>query len=198
MNTSLFRLDEFFVDQKVLFIKLSNEYKIFDNRGKQVGAVMQKLSGWGKVAKLMLNKAMLPFQLDIQDVAGNVLVSIKRGWTFWLSKIEITDNRGMALGQIRQKFAFMKPKFEIYDPSQTLIAEITGDWIGWNFVINDVNSKQIGAINKKWAGAAREIFTTADKYHVTIVPEYKEDNTKIAILSAAITIDMILKENNNH
>jgi hypothetical protein len=39
------------------------------------------------------------------------------------------------------------------------------------------------------------LFTTADKYIVDIVPTYtSNDANKLAIVSAAITIDMVLKE----
>jgi hypothetical protein len=53
--------------------------------------------------------------------------------------------------------------------------------------------RSIGTINKKWAGVAKELFTTADKYKVNIDPAYKEDYRKVAIIVAAITVDMVLK-----
>ncbi len=43
-------------------------------------------------------------------------------------------------------------------------------------------------------GLLKEAFTTADKYVVSIVPEYAEDTRKMAIVATAITIDMVLKE----
>jgi uncharacterized protein YxjI len=49
-------------------------------------------------------------------------------------------------------------------------------------------------INKKWAGIAKELFTSADKYYVSIVPQYAEDQNKMNIVITAITIDMVLKE----
>ena len=59
----------------------------------------------------------------------------------------------------------------------------------------DANKNQIGTITKKWAGAVKELFTTADKYNVAIDPNFSTDiNNKIAILASAITIDMVLKE----
>ena len=52
----------------------------------------------------------------------------------------------------------------------------------------------IGTITKKWNGILKKAFTTADKYVVDIVPEYAEDKKKMAIVSFAVTIDMVLKE----
>ena len=41
---------------------------------------------------------------------------------------------------------------------------------------------------------AKEFFTTADKYNVSINPSYAEDTNKINIVATAIIIDMVLKE----
>ena len=53
---------------------------------------------------------------------------------------------------------------------------------------------EIGMITKKWAGIAKEMFTTADKYNVQLTSTNLTREHKIAILASAITIDMVLKE----
>jgi uncharacterized protein YxjI len=52
----------------------------------------------------------------------------------------------------------------------------------------------LATINKKWNGAMKEIFTTADKYKVSIDGTLVNDTLKKIVLSSAITIDMVLKE----
>src|SRR5688572_13355761 len=86
-----FESNEYFIDEKVQFLKFHNEYKIFDPMGLQVGAVTQRVSGWHKLLRLFLKNSMLPFGLELTDTNGVVLASIHRGWTFWLSKITIID-----------------------------------------------------------------------------------------------------------
>jgi len=163
--------------------------------GLQIGAVIQRVPGFHKFLRLFLKRTLLPFHLELRDVDGNLLASIHRGWTFFLSTITIKDGQGKELGYIKQKFRFLKPRFRIFDVNNFLIAEINGDWKAWNFNITDASGSQIGNINKKWAGIAKELFTSADKYHVTIEPRYAEDSNKINIVVTAITIDMVLKEN---
>ena len=189
-----FESNEYFIDEKVQFFKFHNEYKVYDPMGLHVGSVTQHVPGWHKVLRLLLKKAMLPFQLEVTDNNGKVLASIHRGWTFWMSKITIKDGEGNISGFINQKFRFLKPRFRIFDLNQVQIAEINGDWKAWSFNITDSNGIQIGKINKKWGGIAKEFFTNADKYHVTIAPEYAEDHNKMNIVVTAITIDMVLKE----
>ncbi|MEQ1552899.1 MAG: phospholipid scramblase-related protein [Ferruginibacter sp.] len=188
-----FEKNTFFIDEKIGFFKFTNAYKVYDEYG-EIGLISQRLSTWQKFLRLLINKAMMPFHLQIIDLNGDVLASINRGWTFWMSKITITDNNNDLLGSVKQKFAFLKPTFIISDEAGSEIARITGDWKGWNFTIVDTNNNLIGTISKKWNGILKEAFTTADKYIVDIVPAYAEDKKKIAIVSCAITIDMVLKE----
>ena len=184
----------YFIDEKVQFLKFHNHYKVYDKDGMQIGSVVQRVSGWHKFLRLFLNKAMFPFVLEIIDNNEQVLLSIQRGWTFWMSKITIIKNDGTTLGFIRQKFKLLKPAFRIFDQNESEIGMITGDWKAWNFSIKDNNGNEIGTINKKWAGMAKEFFTTADKYNVSINPSYAEDTNKINIVATAIIIDMVLSQ----
>lgn len=193
MKSDFFKEHDYFIDEKVNFFKFGNVYSIFNETGENIGAIKQQLSFGQKILRLLVGKPVLPFKLDIINLDNEVQASISRGWTFFMSKIVVSDSYGSEIATIKQKFKLFKPTFKIEDPSGTLIAEISGDWKAWSFVIKDNNQDQIGTINKKWAGAVKEIFTTADKYNVHIDPTYKEEKHRVAILSAAITIDMVLK-----
>ena len=194
MQTTFFDTNNYFIDEKVNLFKFENCYKVFNEHGENIGTVNQKLSAGQKLLRLVLNKTMLPFHLDIKNNTGEIQSSIFRGWTFFMSKITITNSQGVSIAFIKQKFKFFKPKFLIFNNYNNIIAEITGDWKAWNFVIIDSSQNQIGTISKKWAGAMKEIFTSADKYNVSIDPNYNSMENKTAILSCAITIDMVLKE----
>lgn len=194
MQNNFFRSNSYFIDENVNFFKFENSYQLYDDMGVHIGAVCQKLTIGQKLLRMLLNKGMLPFLLEIKDLDGNVQATISRGWTFWMSKITINDGNGNMAGTIKQKFKLFKPEFNISDNNGQDLAKITGDWKAWNFDILDANRISIGSISKKWAGAMQEIFTSADKYNVTLNSEIKDILRKIAILSSAITIDMVLKE----
>lgn len=194
MKSKFFESNSYFIDEKVNFLKFENSYQIFNDKGENIGAVKQKLSTGQKMLRLLFSKKMLPFLLEIKNAEDIVEASISRKWTFFMSKIFIKDPEGNKIGTIHQKFNFLKPKFKIYNSNEAQIAEIKGDWKAWNFVINDASENNIGSISKKWAGAMKEIFTSADKYNVTINPNYSNLENKIIILSGAISIDMVLKE----
>lgn len=189
-----FDANSFFIDEKVNAFKFENTYKIFNEAGEQIGVIQQKIPVAQKLLSLIISKAMLPFHFEIRNQNDGVEASISRGWTFFMSKIVIKDSDGGEIGKIQQKFKFFKPTFLINDTMDNLIAEISGDWKAWNFTIKDGSDNEIGKISKKWAGAVKEIFTTADKYNVDIHQTITDKKHKAAILSSAITIDMVLKE----
>jgi uncharacterized protein YxjI len=194
MNSHFFDANNYFIDEKVNFLQFENSYKVYNGQGEQVGVINQKLTTGQKILRLFLKKPMLPFLLEIKDINDNVQATISRGWTFFLSKITVTNAEGSVVGIIRQKFKLFKPTFKIYSASEELLAEISGDWTAWNFTIQDPSNSQIGTITKKWAGAMQEIFTSADKYQVHLNSDFSSMENKIAILAGAITIDMVLKE----
>ncbi|WP_394344105.1 LURP-one-related/scramblase family protein [Aureibaculum algae] len=194
MSSIFFESNSYFIDEKVNYFKFENSYKVFNDKGKEIGSVNQKLSFGQKALSLLLNKSMLPFQLEIKDTSGNLQTTISRGWTFFMSTIVIDDAKGKTIGSIKQKFKLFKPTFKIVNTSGQILAVINGDWKAWNFQIKDGYDKPIGTISKKWNGAMKEIFTSADKYNVDFNSNYTDITNKMAILSSAITIDMVLKE----
>lgn len=189
-----FDSNSYFIDEKVNFFQFENTYKIYDGQGDEIGGIFQKLTGWQKFLRLLVNKANLPFYFEIREKTGAVVATISRGWTFWLSKTTVANGSGETIAFIYQKFTFFKPEFHIHNANDQKIATISGDWMAWNFEIKDTQEQLVGTIDKKWSGAMKELFTTADKYNVRINDSYPESNDKAAILSAAIAIDMILKE----
>ncbi|MDR1286975.1 MAG: hypothetical protein LBK08_05130 [Treponema sp.] len=189
-----FKHNDYFIDEKVAFLKFTNAYKVYNSGGDTIGAVRETMPWFLKILSLFLNKAFFPFKLDILDAEEHVLATIKRGWTFFMSKIRVFDADGSIIALINQKFKFLKPTFNILDPRGSPIALITGDWKAWNFTITDSGGSQIGTISKKWAGFLKEAFTTADKYIVSVNPGVETDARKIAVISTAISIDMVLKE----
>lgn len=187
----------FIINQKVNFLKMANSYEVLDENALPIGKVNQKLSSGAAILRLFLNKAMLPFKLEIVDTHEQVQATISRGFTFFMSKIAVTMPDGSAPFYIKQKFTLLKSSFHILDQSGQKIGEIAGDWKAWNFSITDMSGTEIGRVNKQWAGGLKEIFTTADKYMVSFDKQDMEYHKKVAIVSAAITIDMVLKERKN-
>ncbi|MDP4290207.1 MAG: phospholipid scramblase-related protein [Bacteroidota bacterium] len=193
MNTDFFDPNSYFIDQKVHFFRFENVFRIYDDLGVQIGSVNQKLTGRQKALRFLVSNAFLPFLIEIRDTHDELLFTLTRGWTFFMSRINILDAKGSMMGMIQQKFKVIRPLFRIFDNFGVLKGEISGDWKAWNFVVRNPEGAQIGLITKKWAGM-KEIFTTADKYKLTVDQHYATKEDKIFLIAGAISIDMVLKE----
>ncbi|MDR1564546.1 MAG: hypothetical protein LBS74_06280 [Oscillospiraceae bacterium] len=193
--SNFFSYNRYIVNENFALSFQENSYAIQDENGNLIGYIQEKRSTGHKIAGALIGKNMLPFHLDIVDAQGQLLLSIKRGATLFLSKIAVTDPAGNLVGYIKQKFTMMKPKFTILGSNEAEIGTITGNWTGWNFNITAMGV-EVGSINKKWNGLAKEMFTTQDKYVVTINPEasFADEYMKVMIIATATTVDMVLKE----
>jgi uncharacterized protein YxjI len=184
---------QLFVDEKVNAFKFKNEYSLYNDTGEVVGSIHQLLSTWEKIRKLLISQKITPFNYEIRNSHGEIIAEIKKGWTFWLPKIQLVMN-GAVIGVIHQRFKLIKPKFDIYDNNNQPIGSIKGNWSHWQFDITSDKGIELGHVSKKWAGIAKELFTTADKYIVNIDPSVQDEKMRMLVLSAALTIDLVLKE----
>ena len=184
----------FVIDEKVAAFKLSNAYRVYDDKGREIGAIQEHKSIFRILLGLFLNDSMLPFELNILNEDGRRVAQLKRGVTLFMSQVRIFDEMGRVVGSFQQKFTLLKPKFKLVDTQGHEIATIKGDWKAWKFDITDASGLVIGSVTKSWNGLAKELFTTADKYVVTIDANVTDERQRIAIASVAAAIDMILKE----
>lgn len=193
----LFELNTVIVNEEMSVFRFENKYQLLNETGELVGYVCQKLSTGAKIARLFMSKAMLPFELEIQDTDQKVLAKIKRGFTFFMSKVDVLNSDGKLIGRFQGKLRLLGSRFDLEDEDGKKLGKIEGNFTGWDFKIFNNDGQQIGTVNKKWGGALREVFTTADKYKVEIDEHVEENEDKMVILSVAIAVDMIMKENNN-
>jgi len=189
-----FSNNTFVIDEEIAAFKLSNAYKVYNGEGQEIGAIQEHKSFLRILLGLFLSDSMLPFELNILNEDGKRVAQLKRGITLFMSQVRIFDENGKVVGSFKQRFTLLKPKFTLVNTLGKEIATIKGDWKAWAFDITDASKQKIGSVDKKWNGLGKELFTTADKYMVSIDPSLTDESTRIAIASVAATIDMILKE----
>ncbi|KQZ40056.1 phospholipid scramblase-related protein [Duganella sp. Root1480D1] len=184
----------YFVKEHVGVLKLSDTYDIIDPETQQnLGVAQEKLSFLIHALRLVIDKRMLPTKVEISEqVNGPALLTIKRGMTLLRSRIEILDRSGQAIGYFKSKLFSLGGGFFVYDMRDQLIAEVKGDWKGWNFKFLDSKGNEKGTVSKKWAGIGKELFTTADNYMISIAEDFKANSG--LLLAAGLAIDIVYKE----
>lgn len=137
---------------------------------------------------------MTPFHIEIKTATGEPVLSIKRGTTFFMSKVEVFDESDQLVGRFKQKFFSIGGKFHVYDAQDNFLCMLKGKWTSWSFkFIKD--KTEFAHVSKKWAGIGKELFTSADNYILEINKEVPENNPmRVLILAAVMCIDMVIKE----
>jgi uncharacterized protein YxjI len=198
-TASPLELREFIVKEHVGVLKLADTFDIFDARTQaQVGLAKETPGGLIHFLRFLINKQLLPNQVTVWqggEENGPVLFTIDKPFTFLRSKVIVHDASGQALGYFKSKFFSLGGGFWVHDMKDQTVAEIKGDWKGWNFKFLNGQGGELGLVTKKWGGLAKELFTSADTYAVSIADSAGEDRaTRILLLAAALAIDIVYKE----
>lgn len=192
----MFNKSTYIIKEHVSFMKLTDRYDIIDPESGQVVAnVAENLSGWKKYLRLLVKKALLPTTVEVKDLNGNVLYSIKKSPTFLRAKVTMHTADGAELGFMCSRILSIGGAFDVYRDEQTKVAEIKGKWTGWDFNYTDTNGNQLGQITKQWAGIGKELFTNADTYIITVDPSIAGNEQMVALLIlGGLAVDVVFKE----
>jgi uncharacterized protein YxjI len=183
------------VNQKAKLIELVNEYKVFDQQGNQLGAVVETgQSALKKAARFVSNlDQFMTHTYEIRDMSGTALMTLTRPRKFMKSKFQVTGPDGSAIGEIAQKKVFGKIRFTLTAGGQDVGTLNAENWRAWNFNIQDAGGTEVARITKTWEGFGKAIFTTADNYVVQIHAPLQEPLRTMAV-TAALCVDTALKQ----
>lgn len=193
--------NKFFVKEHVGLFKLTDTYDIMDpETNEKIGCAKESPGTLTLVLRFVMNKQLLPTKVDIMENVddkgnGDILITIKRGFTLLRSKIKVFLDGDKEVGYFKSKLFSLGGGFFLYDPSDKKIGEVKGDWKGWNFKLLDDAGKELGTVTKKWAGLGKELFTSADNYIIAINDDLGDNRSvKALLLAAGIAIDTVFKE----
>jgi len=186
----------FFIKEQVGMFKASNNYDIFDpsNNQKILECREPNLGLITKIFRFTDYKRMTPFHVEVRTPEGQKVLSVKRGFSLFVSRVEVFDENDQLVGLFKQKFLSIGGKFEVLDAKENHVCTLQGKWTSWDFRFMR-GEQELASVSKKWAGIGKELFTSADNYVLSIAePVAKDDAVRTSILAAVLCIDMVLKE----
>jgi uncharacterized protein YxjI len=192
----LLERDVLVISQKAKLIEMTDEYRILDPEGVEVGSIRQE--GQTKSKKLFrlvtdLDQ-FLTHRLSVYEADGTKLLEIERPAKLFKSTLKIRDGGGADRGAIVQDNVLGKKHFSLRGTAGELLGWIDAEnWRSWDFVINDAGGAEVGRITKKWAGILREGFTTADHYILQITGP-TSPKLRFLLVSSAAALDIALKQ----
>jgi uncharacterized protein YxjI len=195
-DRSLLERTSFFVKERAGLLKLTDTYDIFDPAtGLNIGIAREEPPIWAKWLRLVIQKSMMPTTVNIYEREGQPpVLSIHRGFTFIRSKIRVVAG-GKPLGYFQSKLISIGGGFNVFDNQDQQVAEVKGNWKGWDFKFESKQGREIGSVTKKWAGLGKELFTSADNYIISLKDLSGASPVASALLLAAgLAIDVVYKE----
>jgi len=185
----------FLVKEHVGLFKAANNYDIYDSGGRVI--LHCREGNLGFVTRLLRFtdfKRMTPFAIEIRIPDGEPLIRVTRGIAFIRSTVTVHDEQDRVLGYFRQKLLSIGGRFTVLDAGEKDLCQLVGKWTSWDFRFM-AGDRELARITKKWAGLAKEMFTTADTYALEINASVPADSPlRQLILAAVVCVDMVLKE----
>lgn len=196
MESSLLDLQRFFIREQVAMLRVTDVYDIFDpDTQEHVGEAREDISGLQQVLRWFISKQLMSTTVQVTDADRALVFSIHRPFRFWRAQVNVIDADGRLLGYFQSKLFSLGGGFWVYDADDRQVAEVKGDWVGWNFKFLTPDGAELGLVTKKWAGLGKELFSSADNYIVSISDELSDQPiAKCLLLAAALAIDIVYKE----
>lgn len=186
----------FFIKERVAMMKLADTYDILDPETQEpIGIAKEEPGGGIKFLRVLINKRLLPTRVNVYDHENPdvPVFSMRRGVALFRAKVSIYDADGNYTGYFKSRA--WRAGFSVYDAQDQYVAEVRGDWKGWNFTFTSEAGQQLGTVSKKWAGLGKEVFTSADNYVIAIDESVQSQKAaKILLLAAGLAVDIIYKE----
>lgn len=183
------------VNQKAKLIELTNEYKVMDQQGNQLGAVVEVgQSGLKKAIRFVSSlDQYMTHKLEIRDAYGQPVLRLTRPAKFIKSRVVVERPDGQPVGEIVQQNMIGKINFAINVNGRQVGAIKAENWRAWNFAIVDHTDNEVARITKTWEGLAKTMFTTADNYVLQIHYQLPEPLLSL-VVATALTVDTALKQ----
>ena len=157
--------DVLVISQKAKVIEMTNEYRVFDDTGIEIGTIREVEQSTTKKAVRLFSGVdqFLTHKLGVFDRDGQQVLLLERPAKLLKSKIKVSDAQGTERGAILQDNVVGPKHFALVDGRGNRIGSIDGEnWMSWDFAIHDGTGAEVGRVTKQWAGILKEGYTTAD------------------------------------
>lgn len=194
----MFTLSNYFIKQEFALFKLTSKYLITNPETNQLIATAEEnISALQKYSRLLIKKQFFGTTVEIKSKeTGQVVYSIKKSG-FWAPRVDVFDGSGNNIGYFKSRAFSLKGKFDVFTTDNAKLAEVTGEFMSWNYSFIDITGKQLGTVTKKWSGIGKELFTNSDNYMISIGDSVAGNSNIMALLiMAGLAIDIVYRERN--
>lgn len=174
-----------------LGVEQANKYAILDVMGNRIGYMQERDFSIGKAIMRQISRLHRPFIVEVFDNWGNVLMSIRRPFSFINSHIkaiipsrvtqvirdgvdisqdlDVVEDNGTLVGESIQSWHLWRRRYELFqknDAEFDQFGEIDAPFLSFEFPVLDREGKIMGGVDRNWVGLGREFFTDTGVYIV--------------------------------
>ncbi len=191
-------INQYLVKEHVGAFKAANNFDVFDlQSGTQVLKCREpNLGRLTRFFRYTSYKRNTPFDIEITDMNDELILRVHRDMTaFGMEDVHVHDSDDQAIGTFKRKMMSLSGSFVALDKAGEEAFTLKGKWTGWEFRFLNRSEVELAKVSKKWAGAGKEFFTSADNYvlEVSGLVSHGSELKKL-LLASVMCIDMVLKE----
>lgn len=158
----------------------ANKYQLYDPYGNRLGYLMERDVGIGKMILRQIYRLHRPFVVDLFDNSGNVLLTIKRPFSFINSHIKsilpgFQSEEDGIVGESVQSWHLWRRRYNLFlkndKENYDQFGACDAPFLSFEFPVNDETGKTLGAVSRNFVGFGRELFTDTGVYIVRMDPQ---------------------------
>ncbi|HUQ04159.1 MAG TPA: phospholipid scramblase-related protein [Kofleriaceae bacterium] len=184
----------------ILSFDARNTYAVYDDAGNPVLNVQEQGKGIGNFFKRLFLASMRPFTSHVEDLRSQKQVlSLRKRFRFFFHRLEVKDADGNAIGAIQRRWTWFRRKYTVEGAGGQEVATLFGPLLRpWTFEIRlpENPDQEVGMIQKKWSGLAKELFTQADNFWIEM-GTVSDPALRSLLFSATVLIDVVHFERKN-
>lgn len=195
----MFYRQNYFIREHVGLFKWANTYDILDpDTQKQIGIAVERPGWFIHLLRFVVDASLLPTTIHVYigknpEAEGRLLFSMEKNFAVFSKRVSIRNPDGQVVGWFQSKVFTIGGAFDVFNAGGEKVFSVKGNWVGWEFQFLDADGDRMGTISKKWGGMAKELFTTADNYVISI-DEKPAPELALLFLAAGLAIDTVYKE----
>lgn len=197
------------IERQVEFMNLflgfeqANKYKILTVNGESLGYMEEKDFGIFKMIGRQFFKLHRPFEIEVFNNYGELLMVIQRPFSFINSHIksyipgynDLGHLELECLGESVQSWHLWRRRYNLFKLDDDVTNEynqygaIDAPFLSFEFPVTNDRGEVIGAVDRNWVGLGREFFTDTGVYVVRMDPASLQEVYGNAIAGNGLTLD---------
>lgn len=178
------------IERQVEFMNLflgfeqANRYKIMNPLGEQLGYMQEKDMGIFKMIGRQFFRLHRPFEIEVFNNYGDLLMVIKRPFSFINSHIKAflpgVNQYGEleleTIGESVQSWHLWRRRYNLFKLDDESTGEynqfgaIDAPFLSFDFPVKNQDDEVVGSVDRNWVGLGREFFTDTGVYIIRMDP----------------------------